>query len=122
MLELVQFMWICVLGLLAIIAFAWVLNEVFTDMAGTRLIVKRLRESRMSYENYPVKYTTNHGKTVGIVVRENGVLIPVSCDHEVYSTVCELLRLNGNDHEIVIRAKIDSERLQIIHVKGYNIK
>lgn len=84
-----------------------------------------LANSFTKYERYKVVAANSRGiydRHCTLTLEECGMLIPVECDVAVYDRLRDLLNLNGRDREVFVKAKIDSKRLKVVSVKGYNVK
>lgn len=113
-----------VMGLVAMVILAVV--EACEGFPITRRLAFRLANTFTKYERYKVVNTKStghfHHTFCSLTLEESGMLIPVECDVDVYSRIRDLLDLNGRDREVFVKAKIDSKRLKLVSVKGYNVK
>lgn len=111
------------MGLVAIVIFAVV--EGIEGFPFTRRAAFKLANVFTKYERYKVvaaKSTGFYYNLCTLTLEESGMLIPVECNVEVYARLRDLLDLNGPDREVYVKAKIDSKRLKVVSVKGYNVK
>lgn len=77
--------------------------------------VSRVGRGGSSYSWYSDGYSS-------IIVKDDGINVPVKCSEGVYATISDMLSLNKDRNKVMIKAKISKKKLKLVSVQGYLIK
>lgn len=83
------------------------------------LEIKKMVNKADIYDVSCIKYSREN---CYVVIKEDGLNVPVKCSSDVYTTLKGMIELNNKDVEIKIKAKINRKDLSLSDVQGYLIK
>lgn len=114
------------LVLTAIFGFMFLNDWIENDFSGLKSIIGKIKNVATPYSFYEVskaEYMPSiYGGYYRVIIKEDGVNIPIDCPNSVAKKLCDIMALNAKGSSVSVKAKIDHKNLRLVSLKGYMVK